>query len=70
MQFGWLGNRLMRSIRDTPRAMIGVGGSFASLVWESICESNEFMIAIVSGPPRAGTSLMMQKLVAGGVPAL
>ena len=28
------------------------------------------MITIVSGLPRSGTSLMMQMLVAGGVPAL
>ena len=28
------------------------------------------MITIVSGLPRSGTSLMMQMLVAGGIPAL
>ncbi len=32
--------------------------------------SNKFMITIVSGLPRSGTSLMMQMLVAGGMAAL
>jgi hypothetical protein len=47
---------------DFPRVFHG----FASL----ICYSDEFMITIVSGLPRSGTSLMMQMLVAGGMTPL